>query len=84
MANQAAVISLAESAPAVTSIVPPSIYKGKLTPLIKSAAKPGSEKSNAAISSALVQSLKSGDQANIDWVLNQDVCFAFCTSRKLC
>ncbi len=78
MVDQATVINLAEAnpIPAVTSVVPPSVYKGKLAPLIKSA-KPataaGKEKPNAAIGSALTQALKSGDQANLDWALNQDV-----------
>ena len=78
MISQATVISLAESNPsiALTVSVPPSVYKGKLEPLIKSAKAKGQDvagKSQAALESALVQSLKSGDQANIDWVLQHNV-----------
>jgi len=81
--NDASVINIAETNPveAITSVVPPSIYKGKLEPLIKSAkqevkTKEKSKGKAATISSALIQALKSEDQANLDWALNQDVFFS--------
>jgi hypothetical protein len=76
MFNQASAINLTatDSSLASTSTVPPSFYKGKLMPLIEKARKELREKiSDVAITSALVQSLKSGDQFNIDWALAQDV-----------
>jgi len=78
MFNQASAINLAvaNSSLASTSTVPPSFYKGKLMPLIEKARKElKQKKSEVAITSALVQSLKSGDQSNIDWALAQDVSF---------
>lgn len=76
MLDQASAINLAasNSSVAATSTVPPSFYKGKLLPLIEKARKETKgKKSEVAITSALVQSLKSGDQSNIDWALAQDV-----------
>lgn len=76
MIDKASVINLKEtnSSSAATSTIQPSIYRGKLLPLIEKAKTEIKQaQSDVAISSALLQSLKSGDQTNIDWALAQDV-----------
>lgn len=71
MLAQANIVNTAQ--PKDAEIVPQT-FKGKLQPLINQAqTKKVPKKSQAGVESALVQSLKSGDQDNIDWVIKHEV-----------